>query len=118
MNSLKFSWHIHNNKTYTGKITPFGNKVVFINDNEGLQPARSLAVINHSPDGFNWGYNGSGPAQLALAILLDYTDNKDFAIRHHQQFKADIIAHLNPYEGWALTDGQIDQWIEENVSNS
>ena len=26
-------------------------------------------VIRHSPDGFNWGYNGSGPADLALNIL-------------------------------------------------
>jgi hypothetical protein len=27
---------------------------------------------NNSPTGFAWGYNGSGPAQLALAILTDY----------------------------------------------
>ncbi len=26
-------------------------------------------VRNHSPSGFEWGYGGSGPAQLALAIL-------------------------------------------------
>src|SRR5204863_5783137 len=35
-----------------------------------LRPGRSQRVINHSPDGFAWGYGGSGPAQLALAILL------------------------------------------------
>lgn len=28
-------------------------------------------VRNHSPDGFQWGYGGSGPAQLALALCLD-----------------------------------------------
>jgi hypothetical protein len=27
---------------------------------------------NNSPTGFPWGYNGNGPAQLALAILTDY----------------------------------------------
>jgi len=27
---------------------------------------------NHSPDGFEWGYGGSGPAQLALAIYQDF----------------------------------------------
>lgn len=36
-----------------------------------LHPRRSQAIINHSPDGFSWGYQGSGPAQLALAILLE-----------------------------------------------
>jgi hypothetical protein len=28
-------------------------------------------IRNHSPSGFEFGYNGSGPAQLALAILAD-----------------------------------------------
>ncbi|HMF28341.1 MAG TPA: DUF6166 domain-containing protein, partial [Candidatus Cybelea sp.] len=30
-----------------------------------------LDLYNHSPDGFEIGYGGSGPAQLALAILAD-----------------------------------------------
>ena len=30
-----------------------------------LKPERSQRVKNHSPDGFNWGYAASGPAQLA-----------------------------------------------------
>ena len=28
-----------------------------------------LDLFNHSPTGFEWGYAGSGPVQLALAIL-------------------------------------------------
>jgi hypothetical protein len=32
----------------------------------------SLNIRNHSPTGFEFGYAGSGPAQLALAILVDY----------------------------------------------
>lgn len=48
---------------------------------EPLAPARSLAVRNHSPDGFSWGYAGSGPAQLALAILLRATDDQATAER-------------------------------------
>jgi hypothetical protein len=43
-------------------------------DGEPLDPAASRKVYNHSPDGFAWGYNGSGPAQLALAILMRHTD--------------------------------------------
>src|SRR6059036_1653610 len=30
-----------------------------------------LEIRNHSPTGFQWGYAGSGPAQLALALLVD-----------------------------------------------
>ncbi len=29
-------------------------------------------VKRHSPDGFEWGYSGSGPADLALSILCDF----------------------------------------------
>lgn len=28
-------------------------------------------VVRHSPDGFEWGFGGSGPADLALSILAD-----------------------------------------------
>src|SRR5215469_11969326 len=30
-----------------------------------------LELVNHSPSGFDWGPGGSGPAQLALALLAD-----------------------------------------------
>jgi len=46
-------------------------------DQEQLTPERSLALASHSPSGFEWGYGGSGPAQLALALLLDYTDDEE-----------------------------------------
>ncbi len=32
--------------------------------------AESLQVVNHSPTEFSWSYGGSGPTQLALAVLL------------------------------------------------
>lgn len=58
-----------------------------------LSPRQSWKVWNHSPDGFAWGYGGSGPAQLALAIMLKfYSENK--AIIYHQDFKWKCIASL------------------------
>lgn len=59
-----------------------------------LSPKESQKVYNHSPDGFGWNYRGSGPAQLALALLLFYTGDKRIAERYHQQFKEDVIARL------------------------
>jgi hypothetical protein len=33
-------------------------------DGKLLNPELSQKYYNHSPDGFNWGYGGSGPSQL------------------------------------------------------
>jgi hypothetical protein len=55
-----------------------------------LDPTPSQKVWNHSPDGFNWGYSGSGPAQLALAIMLELTGKAD----GYQNFKFRFIAGL------------------------
>jgi uncharacterized protein DUF6166 len=53
---------------------------------------------NNSPTGFAWGYNGSGPAQLALAILTDYfgakPGGKALAEALYEPFKFTLIAAL------------------------
>ena len=59
-------------------------------DGRWLDPKPSQAVSNHSPDGFNWGYGGSGPAQLALAIMLELTGKPD----GYQDFKWNVIAKI------------------------
>jgi hypothetical protein len=61
-------------------------------DGVELKPYKSQRIINHSPDGFNWGYGGSGPAQLALAILLEVS--KEDALNRYQSFKGKVIARL------------------------
>lgn len=65
-------------------------------DGKLLDPKKSQKLCNHSPDGFNWGYLGSGPAQLALAVLLELeTDRrtKD-PLPLYQSFKESLIARL------------------------
>ena len=58
-----------------------------------LYPGESQRLINHSPDGFSWGYGGSGPSQLALAICLELFDRKK-ALKVYQVFKWRHIATL------------------------
>lgn len=65
-------------------------------DGRTLDAERSLKVFNHSPDGFEWGYSGSGPAQLALAILLEAGVGERQAVRVHQRFKQDFLAPQLP----------------------
>lgn len=66
-----------------------------------LHPKKSQAVYNHSPDGFSWGYYGSGCAQLALAVLLELTD-KETAVQNYQRFKQDVIACLDTHNDFLL----------------
>ena len=58
----------------TGRRFPDGRAVVMFG-NVQLDPGPSQQLYNHSPTGFEWGYGGSGPAQLALAILFQVTDD-------------------------------------------
>jgi Family of unknown function (DUF6166) len=66
-----------------------------------------LDLFNHSPTGFDWGYGGSGPAQLALALLADALGDDDRAIRLHQDFKFKVVACWPEGERWWITAEQI-----------
>lgn len=84
-----------------------GNKV------KKLSPKRSQRIYNHSPNGFECGYAGSGPAQLALAIILDAFPNedKDWVLRRYQVFKAKVIAKLPRDGSWVLPIDQVNKAI-------
>lgn len=68
-----------------------------------------LDLWNHSPDGFEWGYGGSGPAQLALALLADALEDDRLAVRLHQAFKRDRIATIDA-DTWTLGAAEIRAW--------
>jgi Family of unknown function (DUF6166) len=67
-----------------------------------------LDLVRHSPTGFEWGYAGSGPAQLACAILANVLGNglEERAVKWHQAFKREVIVKL-PQDKWELTSTQI-----------
>lgn len=91
-------------------------KLVYV-DEEILSIVPSLKVFNHSPTGFGWGYNGSGPAQLALAILLLLCP-QDQAIMLYQRFKKDFIAPLKIDNDFELSEKTIKTWISKNVRSA
>jgi hypothetical protein len=86
---------------------------VFI-DGKELLPAESQAIFNHSPDGFMWGYGGSGPAQLALAILLKMGLEDRVAVKLHQKFKFHVIAKFPQNSDFEIDLEKVETWIVEN----
>lgn len=69
-------------------------------------------IIYHSPDGFEWGYYGSGPADLALNILYCFVDfNRAWKL--HQRFKDHFLA-TRPEGGGTIRADEIRAWIEIN----
>ena len=74
-----------------------------------------IKMVNHSPTGFAWGYQGSGPAQLAFALLYHVTKDKETSQRFYQRFKADVIGAM-PREGnWKLSYNDIVEWLGEDA---
>ncbi len=68
----------------------------------------------HSPDGFQWGYAGSGPAELARAILVRVIEEDD-RVRHprcYQSFKAEVISKIRKDE-FELDFKAVRQWYED-----
>lgn len=66
--------------------------------------------VVHSPDGFEWGYGGSGPADLALNILGLFVAPPE-AWRLHQDFKWDFIAKLDRGRPHTIYAGTVHAWI-------
>jgi len=95
------------------------------------RPAYKLRqMIVHSPSGMAWGFGGSGPADLALAILADLLREADAIPAHarydhdiateiqhtrawmlHQDFKWQFITPLDQGGGWTITEAVIRDWL-------
>lgn len=96
-------------RSYQGRRTHNGPHVTRREDETGQPCALPLRLDlgNHSPTGFEWSYGGSGPAQLALALLADALGDDEQAARLHQAFKWEVVARLPAREDWTLTDEQV-----------
>lgn len=72
---------------------PTEGRAYFRGDDKVLHPLPLRTDrVNHSPDGHEWGYGGSGPAQLAHDMIAHATGNDALAGRVYQKFKAAVVA--------------------------
>lgn len=89
-------------KTYVGGRSLAGAQVTV--DGKPLDPRFDLKRL--SPTGFEWTYEGNGPAQLALALLADHLGDDARALRLHEPFMRLVVAELD--NSWELTSAEID----------
>ena len=97
-------------KTYSGHRTQDGCAVTVTDGTgcRGLDPRFDLR--KHSLTGFEWGYGGSGPAQLALALAADVLGDDEAALDVYQRLKFRVVGRL-PAAGWTLTEAELAEAI-------
>ncbi|MCW9027176.1 MAG: DUF6166 domain-containing protein, partial [Thiovulaceae bacterium] len=71
-----------------------------------------LDLKEHSPLGFEWGYNGSGPKQLALAIMAKFS-TEDTVLKYYKEFAESFIYTIEDNE-WELEDSLVLEWMKCN----
>ncbi len=88
-------------------------QVVIVHDMETDEQSELdlyLDVRNHSPTGLSWGYQGSGPNQLALALLIDAApvEGAVRATKIYNLFCTALISRLPQDEGWVMSSSVIN----------
>jgi len=106
-------------KEYIGTRLPDGSTIVRVRNvpvsgevTYLLDPR--LDIADHSPTGLNWGYSGSGPAQLALALASDHLGSDDPPFHVIYMLKQEIVRGL-PYDGWTFTSEDINDVIVDGI---
>jgi hypothetical protein len=122
----------------------FDGPQVWVVDDEGRRERLERRVVYHvvpGADWIEWGYGGSGPAELALNLLVDLEGNDRSAcarcrgrryyrgnvcsecggtgvanelLRLHQAFKWTWIAGL-PDHRWTLQADELRTWVEHQL---
>jgi hypothetical protein len=78
-------------------------------DGKPLSPRYDLKRL--SATGFEWTYEGAGPAQLALAMLADHLGDDARALALYERFMARVVAELD--NSWELNSADIDMALAE-----
>ncbi len=94
-------------KVFKGQRGPQGTLVTV----DGAPLPSHTEVRDFRSDGFEWGYEGSGPSQLALAILVEHRGPDD-ALRHFRAFMQTVISEIED-DAWTLTSDDIEQRASE-----
>ena len=108
-------------KRYSGiKLNPVGgaSSDIMVTVHEQFEGRKFLPIgdlkhrIYHSPSGFNWGYAGSGPADLARSILWDHLGKEPPHVLY-MAFKEQFVAGWK--DEWEINSREIQSWIKGKI---
>jgi hypothetical protein len=103
---------------YLGTRSPAGADVVRVHADGSTSPLDPRYDLgSHGFCGFEWGYGGSGPSQLALALLADATGDDDLAAELHAAFKWARVAAL-AHAGWTMTRDEVRAWVVDYLEDA
>ena len=109
---------------------PITNGLVLRRDENGCWTNCPHLVIHHSPTGFEFGYGGSGPGDLALNVVeallnhLEYSGPRmqcydgecfEMAFELHHPFKWQFIATANR-NGARIPFSDMVEWVKEKIA--
>ncbi len=97
-------------KIYRGQRTTRGCQVTV--NGEPLDPRLDLRTF--SDQGFEWGYDGGAPRQLALAIIADHFADSQTALQHHDKFRLNFLVGLRD-DQWTLTSSDVDSALRDVI---
>jgi hypothetical protein len=107
--------NVSESKCYTGeRVLSRAVVTVHVLTGAGVTSYLLPHLVRHSPDGFNWGYLGGGPADLARSLLMDCL-GADPAPQLYQAFKERFIAGLPQDAGWQIDEAAIRQWLDSRT---
>ena len=108
------TYQVYTEKVY---VTVDGHPLPYFNTNGPFFPPEG-------PSGkwCEWGYSGTGPRELATAILADYFGEKSprgwaskeeyQAVRYYYDFKDDFVQWF-PEQSWEITSEEIEAWLKD-----
>ena len=107
-------------KTYKGYATTSDRPSHVVVEQNGRRSDLTLRldIRHHSPTGFSWGYSGSGPAQLALALCADVLRDDTLAEHIYQRFKQLVISKIPAGEDFELREEDILETTRAIVRDS
>jgi hypothetical protein len=97
-------------KTYTGDRTIDGVQVMV--DGAPLDPRFDLKTLSEL--GFEWGYEGAAPTQLALALAADVLGDDARALQVCEILMERVVANFA--NEWVMTEGDIKSALDDQLA--
>jgi hypothetical protein len=101
-------------KKYSGKVRN-GKIEVKVKDGTA-SPSAPLRCLDFSTPTFGWGFHGTAPEELAIAILHDHfgspgTSFESRVLKLYRRFANDVIAEFENGEPFSLSESAVTRWV-------